>query len=178
MVLRLGRRVGCSPIWAELPFKGFPTSEKIPPSLCVERVPFGSYPKAFELLKGHLAVSLRTQTSAFGRMRELPSEAVRENTDRQSSSLGCKIRQNIHPKTDRNNATSCHVAEKRYKYRHFAVYLHRQTKRRQSICRLVERDSCPNGHWLVTTDTWQSVSPAVSPQGELAVATDGRREYG
>ena len=72
-----------------------------------------------ELLKGHLAVSLRTQTSAFGRMRELPSEAVRENTDRQSSSLGCKIRQNIHPKTDRNDAkschndaTSCHVIEK------------------------------------------------------------------
>ncbi|EHO65052.1 hypothetical protein HMPREF9944_02551 [Segatella maculosa OT 289] len=45
-------------------------------------------------------------------MRELPSEAVRENTDRQSSSLGCKIRQNIHPKTDRNDATSCHVIEK------------------------------------------------------------------
>ena len=41
-------------------------------------------------------------------MRELPSEAVRENTDRQTSSLGCKIRQNIHPKTDRNDATSCH----------------------------------------------------------------------
>ena len=51
-------------------------------------------------------------------MRELPSEAVRENTDRQSSSLGCKIRQNIHPKTDRNDATSCHVAEKRYKFGH------------------------------------------------------------
>ena len=80
----------------------------MPPSPCVERASFGSYPKAFELLKGHLAVSLRTQTSAFGRMRELPSEAVKENTDRQSSSLGCKIRQNIHPKTDRNNATSCH----------------------------------------------------------------------
>ena len=92
MVLRLGRRADCSPIWAELPFKGFPTSEKIPPSPCVERAPFGSYPKAFELLKGHLAVSLRTQTSAFGRMRELPSEAVRENTDRQTSSPGCKIR--------------------------------------------------------------------------------------
>ena len=144
VVLRLGRRAGCSPIWAELPFKGFPTSEKMPPSPYVERAPFGSYPKAFELLKGHLAVSLRTQTSAFGRMRELPSRAVRENTDRQSSSLGCKIRQNIHPKTDRNDAkschndaTSCHVAEKRYKYRHFIVYLHRQTKRRQTICRLV-----------------------------------------
>lgn len=41
-------------------------------------------------------------------MRELPSEAVRENTDRQSSSLGCKIRQNIHPKIGRNDATSCH----------------------------------------------------------------------
>jgi len=127
----------------------------------------------FERLKRYLAVSLRTQTSAFGRMRELPSEAVRENTDRQSSSLGCKIRQNIHPKTDRNDAkschndaTSCHVAEKRYKYRHFVVYLHRQTKRRQSICRLVERDSCPNGHWLVATDTWLSLSPAVSLQGE------------
>ena len=92
MVLRLGRRAGCSPIWAELPFKGFPTSEKIPPSPYVERAPFGSYPKAFELLKGHLAVSLRTQTSAFGRMRELPSEAVRENTDRQTSLSGCKIR--------------------------------------------------------------------------------------
>ncbi|ATV51891.1 hypothetical protein [Prevotella intermedia] len=58
-------------------------------------------------------------------MRELPSEAVRENTDRQSSSLGCKIRQNIHPKTDRNDATSCHndatschVIEKRYKFGH------------------------------------------------------------
>ena len=179
--MRLGRRAGCSPIWAEQPFKGFPTSKKMPPSPYVERAPFGSYPKAFELLKGHLAVSLRTQTSAFGRMRELPSRAVRENTDRQSSSLGCKIRQNIHPKTGRNDAkschndaTSCHVAEKRYKYRHFVVYLHRQTKRRQSICRLVERDSCPNGHWLVATDTWLSVSPAVSPQGELAVATDGR----
>lgn len=56
-------------------------------------------------------------------MRELPSEAVRENTDRQTSSPGCKIRQNIHPKTGRNDAkschndaTSCHVAEKRYKY--------------------------------------------------------------
>ena len=157
----------------------------MPPSPYVERASFGSYPKAFELLKGHLAVSLRTQTSAFGRMRELPSEAVRENTDRQTSSPGCKIRQNIHPKTGRNDAkschndaTSCHVAEKRYKYRHFVVYLHRQTKRRQSICRLVERDSCPNSHWLVATDTWLSVSPAVSPQGELAVATDGRREYG
>ena len=92
MFLRLGRRSGCSPIWTELPFKGFPTSEKMPPSPCVERAPFGSYPKAFELLKGHLAVSLRTQTTAFGRMRELPSEAVRENTDRQSSSPGCKIR--------------------------------------------------------------------------------------
>ena len=92
MVLRLGRRAGCSPIWAELPFKGFPTSEKIPPSPYVERAPFGSYPKAFELLKGHLAVSLRTQTSAFSRMRELPSEAVRENTDRQTSLSGCKIR--------------------------------------------------------------------------------------
>ena len=66
----------------------------------------------FERLKRYLAVSLRTQTSAFGRMRELPSEAVGENTDRQSSSLGCKIRQNIHPKTDRNDATSCHVIEK------------------------------------------------------------------
>ena len=92
MVLRLGRRAGCSPIWTELPFKGFPTSEEIPPSPCVERAPFGSYPKAFELLKGHLAVSSRTQTSAFGRMRELPSKAVRENTDRQTSSSGCKIR--------------------------------------------------------------------------------------
>ena len=46
----------------------------------------------FERLKRYLAVSLRTQTSAFGRMRELPSEAVRENTDRQTSSPGCKIR--------------------------------------------------------------------------------------
>lgn len=41
-------------------------------------------------------------------MRELPSEAIRENTDRQTSSFGCKIRRNIHPKTDRNDATSCH----------------------------------------------------------------------
>ena len=56
---------------------------------------------------------------------ELPSRAVRENTDRQNSSLGYKIRQNIHPKTDRNDAkschndaTSCHVAEKRYKFGH------------------------------------------------------------
>ena len=63
-----------------------------PPSLCVERASFGSYPKAFELLKGHLAVSSRTQTSAFSRMRELPSRAVRVNTDRQTSSSGCKIR--------------------------------------------------------------------------------------
>ncbi|WP_074025020.1 hypothetical protein [Hoylesella oralis] len=77
-------------------------------------------------------------------MRELPSEAVRENTDRQSSSLGCKIRQNIPSKTSwnhathcRNDATSCHVAGKRYRYLHFIVYLHRQTKRRQTICRLV-----------------------------------------
>ena len=31
---------------------------------------------------------------------------------------------------------------------------------------------------LVATDTWLSVSPAVFPQGELAVATDGRRECG
>ena len=46
----------------------------------------------FERLKRYLAVSSRTQTSAFGRMRELPSKAVRENTDRQTSSLGCKIR--------------------------------------------------------------------------------------
>ena len=92
MVLRLGRRAGCSPIWTELPFKGFPTSEKIPPSPCVERAPFGSYPKAFELLKGHLAVSSRTQTSAFGRMRELPSKGVRVNTDQQTSLSGCKIR--------------------------------------------------------------------------------------
>jgi len=37
----------------------------------------------------------------------------------------------------RNDATSCHVAEKRYKYRHFVVYLHRQTKRRQTNSRLV-----------------------------------------
>lgn len=92
MVLRLGRRAGYSPIWPELPFKGFPTSEKIPPSPCVEKAPFGSYPKAFELLKGHLAVSLRTQTSAFGRMRELPSKGVRVNTDGQTSLSGCKIR--------------------------------------------------------------------------------------
>jgi len=46
----------------------------------------------FERLKRYLAVSSRTQTSAFGRMRELPSRAVRENTDRQTSSPGCKIR--------------------------------------------------------------------------------------
>ena len=46
----------------------------------------------FERLKRYLAVSSRTQTSAFGRMRELPSRAVRENTDRQTSSSGCKIR--------------------------------------------------------------------------------------
>ena len=60
--------------------------------------------------------------------------------------------------------------------------MHRHIKRRQTICRLVgwslERDSCPNGHWLVATDTWLSVSPAVFLQGELAVATDGRRECG
>ena len=49
---------------------------------------------------------------------------------------------------------------------------------RQSAGWSVERDSCPNGHWLVATDTWLSVSPAVFPQGELAVATDGRRECG
>ena len=156
--MRLGRRAGCSPIWAELPFKGFPTSEKMPPSPYVERAPFGSYPKAFELLKGHLAVSLRTQTSAFGRMRELPSEAVRENTDRQTSLLGYKIRQNIRPETGRNDATrchndatSCHVAGKRYGYLHFIVYLHRQTKRRETIGRL-RRTSAPTTiGWLQPT---------------------------
>ena len=36
----------------------------------------------------------------------------------------------------------------------------------QSASWSVERDSCPNGHWLVATDTWLSVSPAVSLQGE------------
>ena len=46
----------------------------------------------FERLKRYLAVSSRTQTSASGRMRELPSEAVRENTDQQTSLSGCKIR--------------------------------------------------------------------------------------
>ena len=173
MVLRLGRRAGCSPIWAELPFKGFPTSEKMPPSPYVERAPFGSYPKAFELLKGHLAVSLRTQTSAFGRMRELPSRAVRENTDRQSSSLGCKIRQNIRKPagTTPQAATTTPQA---------ATWLKNDTSTdillfictdkpkdvRQSAGWSIERDSCPNGHWLVATDTWLSVSPAVSLQGE------------
>ena len=64
----------------------------MPPFPCVERASFGSYPKAFELLKEHLAVSSRTQTSAFSRMRELPSKGVRVNTNRQTSLSGCKIR--------------------------------------------------------------------------------------
>ena len=88
--MRLGRRAGCSPIWAELPFKGFPTSEVKPAP--AKGKAFQGCSNRFERLKRYLAVSSRTQTSAFGRMRELPSKAVRENTDRQTSSSGCKIR--------------------------------------------------------------------------------------